>query len=224
MRATERRARLRGLYAITPDEPSLERLIARVAAAIDGGALLVQYRAKNLAAAQRAAQARALVSLCRPRGVPLIVNDDPDLAVAVGADGVHLGRDDADPATVRRQLPEAIIGVSCYDQPALARQAAAAGADYVGIGSLFPSGTKPRAVPASLSLLAQARAAGGLPVAGIGGIRPDNAASVVAAGADMIAVIGSLFDTPDVARAARELSLTFATDGSPHVRTQPAAL
>ena len=224
MQPAERRAQLRGLYAITPDEPSLERLVAKVTAAIDGGARLVQYRAKRLPATERADQARALVGLCHARSVPLIVNDDPELAAAVGADGVHLGRDDDDPAAARRLLPQAIIGVSCYNHPALARRAAAAGADYIGIGSLFPSGTKPQAVAAPLSLIAEARAAGGLPVAGIGGIGPDNAAAVVAAGADMIAVIGALFDPPDVACAARALSLPFAKNEFPHVRTQPAAL
>lgn len=219
MPAPERRARLRGLYAVTPEEGRLERLVELVSAAIGGGARLVQYRAKSLPADERAQQARALATVCRGSGVVLIVNDDPRLAAAVGADGVHLGRDDGDPAAARRLMPDALIGVSCYDQPHLAAQAAAAGADYVGIGSLFASGTKPDAVRATLSLVGEAKAACGLPVAGIGGITTANAASAVSAGADMIAVIGALFHAPDVEQAARALSLPFAMDASAHVRT-----
>lgn len=214
----ERRARLRGLYAITPEEARLDRLVEMVSEAIDGGARLVQYRAKSLSAPERARQARALATLCRAKAAALIVNDDPQLAAEVGADGVHLGRDDGDPAAARRLMPDALIGVSCYNQPLLAARAAAAGADYVGIGSLFPSGTKPGAVRAALSLIADAKAASGLPVAGIGGITTANAAAAINAGADMIAVIGALFRAPDVAKAARELSLPFAMDASAHVR------
>jgi len=218
----DRRACLRGLYAVTPEESRTDRLIAVVAAALDGGARLVQYRAKTLGPETRAEQARALVALCRARAVPLLVNDDVRLALAVNADGVHLGRDDGDPKAARQLMPTGIVGVSCYDQPDLATAAAAAGADYVGIGSLFPSATKPFAARAPLGLIAQARDAGGLPVAGIGGITADNAALAITAGADMIAVVGALFQAPDVAQAARELSFPFTTSHPTHVRTQPA--
>ena len=220
----DRQACLRGLYAVTPEESRTDRLLALVAAALDGGARLVQYRAKTLGPEARAEQARALLALCRPRAVPLIVNDDLPLALAVNADGVHLGRDDGDPKAARQLMPRVILGVSCYDHPDRAIAAAAAGADYVGIGSLFPSATKPGAVRAPLRLIAQARDAGGLPVAGIGGITADNATLAIHAGADMIAVVGALFQAPDVAQAAKALSLPFTTSHPTHVRTQPATL
>lgn len=220
----ERRWQLRGLYAITPETPDLARLLELVRAALDGGARLVQYRAKGLVAAERSRQAEALLKLCRERDVPLIVNDDLELAVRLAADGVHLGRDDGDPRQARERLPSAIVGVSCYNDPARAAAAAAAGADYVGIGSVFASTTKPQAVRARLDVLAQAKHAARIPIAAIGGITVANADQVVAAGADMIAVLSALFDAPDVTAAARALSRPFATDPEHHVRTQPAAV
>lgn len=221
---TERSARLRGLYAITPEREDDGQLVSLVTQAIAGGAMLVQYRAKRLPPAARARQAEALARACRPRGALLIVNDDASLARACGADGVHLGAGDGDPRAVRDAWPDAILGVSCYDRPELARAAAEAGADYVGIGSVFASRVKPGAVRAPLGRLAEARAASGLAVAAIGGITAENAPEAVAAGADMIAVISALFDAPDVALAARALSRPFDTDPLRHVRTQPAAL
>ena len=222
--ATERRRRLRGLYAVTPETDDLARLRELVGGAIAGGARLVQYRAKRLADRERRLQAESLLALCREHGVPLIVNDDLALAIALGADGIHLGRDDGDPREARERLPGAILGVSCYDSVARAVAAAEAGADYVGIGSVFPSATKPQAVRSALAVLGEARRRACLPVAAIGGITPANAAEAVAAGADMLAVITSLFDAPDVAAAARALSRPFETEADPHVRTQPAAL
>jgi len=216
--------RLRGLYAITPETTELAHLLDKVRAALDGGARLVQYRAKGVRGAERLRQAEALLRLCRERDVPLIVNDDLELALHLAADGVHLGRDDGDPRHARERFPQGIVGVSCYGEPARAAAAAAAGADYVGIGSVFDSPTKPGAVRAHLDILAEARRAGGLPVAAIGGITIANAGRAVAAGADMIAVLSALFEVPDVAQAARALSRPFATDPERHVRTQPAAI
>lgn len=217
-------ARLGGLYAITPEMADTQALLERVEAAIAGGAALVQYRAKAIAAALRTEQAGRLVALCRARGVPLIVNDDVALAEAVCADGVHLGRDDGDARAARARLPRAILGISCYADPARAEAAAALGADYVGIGSVFASRTKPGAMRAALACLAEARRRGGLPVAAIGGITAANAGEAIAAGADMIAVVSALFDAPDIAAAARALSQPFATRGSSDVRAQPATL
>jgi len=222
--ATERRGRLRGLYAITPETDDLVRLLGLVRAALDGGARLVQYRAKSLAARERLRQAQALLALCRGQGIPFIVNDDLQLAFQLGADGVHLGRDDADPREARRRLPGAIVGVSCYDDPARAVAAAQAGADYAGIGSVFASSTKPQAVRAGLAALSEARRRAPIPIAAIGGITAANAAEAVAAGADMLAVISALFDAPDVAAAARAISRPFDTETDSHVRTQPATL
>jgi thiamine-phosphate pyrophosphorylase len=224
MSATERRAGLRGLYAITPESGDPAALCRLVAAAVDGGARLVQYRAKLLAPRERLARAAPLLALCRARGVPLVINDDIELALALGADGVHLGRDDGDPVEARRRLPGAILGVSCYDDVDRAAAAEQAGADYVGIGSVFASATKPHAARAGLATLAQARRRVRIPIAAIGGITAANAAEAVAAGADMLAVISALFDAPDVTAAARALSRPFHTEPDTHVRTQPAAL
>lgn len=222
----EHRARLRGLYAITPETDDDARLVGLVRAALDGGARLVQYRVKRLAARDRLRQAQALLVLCRERQVPLIVNDDVELAVCVGADGVHLGRDDGDPRDLRSRLPGAILGVSCYDDPARVVAAEAAGADYAGIGSVFASSTKPQAARAGLEAILHARRLARLPVAAIGGITAGNVAQAVAAGADMVAVISALFDAPDVTEAARMLSRPFdpETESDSHVRTQPATL
>ena len=223
--AVDRRGRLRGLYAITPETEDLARLVGLVRAALDGGARLVQYRTKRMAARERLRQAQALLAVCRERGALFIVNDDLELALRVGADGVQLGRDDGDPREARLRLPEAILGVSCYDNPARAIAAAQAGADYAGIGSVFASSTKPQAVRSGLAALTEAKRLAPIPIAAIGGITAENAAQAVAAGADMLAVISALFDAPDVTAAARALSRPFDTDSrSNHVRTQPAAL
>lgn len=219
------RARLRGLYAITPECADTESLVARIRLCLEGGARIVQYRAKSLAPSAALEQARRLAHECRRAGALFIVNDSPELAIAAGADGVHLGRDDADPRGARIRMPRGVIGVSCYADPAHARDAAAAGADYVAIGSLFPSSTKPGAVHAPLEAIARAKAAGGLPVAAIGGIGPSNAARVLDAGADMLAVISALYEAPDVRAAARSISRLFESQQrSTDVRAQPRAV
>jgi len=213
--------RLRGLYAITPESADTDALAAAVAACLEGGAALVQYRAKQAHAALALEQARRLAGLCHAHGVPLIVNDSVDLALASGADGVHLGRGDSGAREARARWPEGIIGVSCYADAERARAAAADGADYVAVGALFASDTKPAAVRAPLELIARARQASGLPVAAIGGITPDNARAVLAAGADMVAVISAVFGAPDVRAAARAISGLF---GDPDVRAQQDAV
>lgn len=206
---SEARSRLRGLYAITPESVDTGALASQVERCLEGGAALVQYRAKAAAPAVALEQACRLVALCRSFGVPLIVNDSIDLARASGADGVHLGRDDVSIEAARGALPGAIVGVSCYADPSLARYAAQKGADYVAIGSVFASSTKPQAVRASLASLGEARRVSGLPVAAIGGITLDNADQAVAAGADMLAVITALFAARDVRAVARAFSDRF---------------
>lgn len=197
-----RAARLRGLYVVTPDAEDIVALAARVEAAIDGGASVVQYRNKTAASAAQRTQAYALAVLCRARDVLYIVNDDPELAAVVNADGVHLGEDDADVARARAIVgPHALIGVSCYNDLARARTLADAGADYLAFGSLFDSSVKPDARRAPLDLLRAARSLG-LPIVGIGGIDAGNAAEVVDAGADAVAVISAVFDAEDVEGAA----------------------
>ena len=199
----------RGLYLITPDEADTPRLLARVAAVIDAGPVLLQYRNKAAGAALRRQQAMQLLALCRGHGVALLINDDWRLAIELGADGAHLGTDDGDIAAARAAMgPLAVLGASCYDDLARARRAAAAGASYLAFGAFFPSGTKPLARRAAPSLLA-ASAELGLPRVAIGGITPDNAHSLVVAGADLVAVIGGVFDAPDPAAAARAVSDCF---------------
>lgn len=203
--------RLRGLYAITPLGLAQAELLARVQRALEGGACLVQYRGKNGKdpdTGSRADEARALAALCRARRVSFIVNDDVELALAVDADGVHLGRDDGNLAAARDRLPGKLLGASCYDRIDLARAAIGAGADYVAFGSVFASSTKPGAVRAPLSLFADARALG-VPLCAIGGITAGNAPAVVRAGADLLAVIADLFDAPDVAVRAGAFAKLF---------------
>lgn len=202
----------RGLYVLTdsaliPDE----KLVPAVAAAIAGGAVMVQYRDKSDDMGKRRWEAQDLVNLCRPLGVPLIINDDVALAAAVGAAGVHLGRDDGDIAAARATLgPGAIIGVSCYDDLVLAAAAAAAGADYVAFGSFYPSRVKPDAVRATPALLQQAKQQLHLPITAIGGITAANAAPLIAAGADLLAVISDVFGQQDIRAAARRIADLFA--------------
>jgi thiamine-phosphate pyrophosphorylase len=194
--------KLRGLYAITPEDT------ARVAPAVSSGALCaLQYRSKSLDTVRRRAEALALAQLCRRHGVPLIINDDLELALSIGADGVHLGREDGDLKAARMKLQGRILGVSCYDSLEAARAAVAAGADYVAFGSVFASPTKPGAVRAPLALFSHDL---GVPKVAIGGITVDNAPRLAAAGADAVAVISDLFDAPDVAARAREYAKVFA--------------
>jgi thiamine-phosphate pyrophosphorylase len=217
--------RLRGLYAITPETQDTERLARLVGECLEGGATALQYRAKGVPPGIALTQARRLAALCRDHGAIFIVNDSVELALAAGATGVHLGRDDSAPHEARMVMPRGLIGVSCYDQPLLAKAAAVAGADYVAIGSVFASSTKPRAVRAPLALLAQARDVTGLPVVAIGGITLANAGEAIAAGADMVAVIAGVFAAPDVRAAARGFARLFdTTPGNHDVRTQPRAV
>jgi len=193
----------RGLYAITPDETDTPRLLARVETVLAAGTTWLQYRNKAAGETLRETQARELLPLCRRYGVALIVNDDWRLAAAIGADGAHLGEDDGEIAAARAALGEAaIIGASCYDDLALARQAADSGASYIAFGAFFPSPTKPNARRASPQLLRDS-APLGLPRVAIGGITPDNARPLVDAGADLLAVISGVFDAADPAAAVR---------------------
>jgi len=194
-----------GLYVIPPATLTGRALLDAAAAALAGGAVCLQYRAKSQA---DAAAARALKALCRRRGARFIVNDDVPLALEVDADGVHLGRDDGDPLAARACLgPDRIIGVSCYNDLDRARRLAGQGADYLAFGSVAASPTKPGAVRCPPGVLGRARALG-LPVVAIGGITLELAPALVAAGADLLAVISDVFEADDVearTRAYREL-------------------
>ncbi|MBC9073493.1 thiamine phosphate synthase [Thauera sp. CAU 1555] len=212
---------LRGLYLVTPDEPDTATLLARVGRALAARPVLLQYRNKLLDAAGRRTQAAEVLALCRAAGVPMVVNDSVELALDIAADGVHLGRDDGDPAAARARLGAGrIIGVSCYDEWARAVAGARAGADYLAFGAMFASPTKPAAVRAPLELLGRARRELGRPVAAIGGITAENAAQLVAAGADLLAVISDVFAAPDPAVRGAEYAAVFRAGPRPAARPQ----
>lgn len=191
---------MRGLYAITPEGPGL---VAKVRAALEGGIALLQYRRKS----GTRAEADAIARLAEEFHVPLIINDDVELALEVGAAGAHLGRDDGDFSIARKKLNGRILGASCYDRLDLATAAVAAGADYVAFGSVFASPTKPQAVRAPLSLFKNDL---GVPLCAIGGITLANAPQAIAAGAHLLAVVSDLFDAPDIAARARAYGKLFA--------------
>ena len=196
----------RGLYLITPDERDPARLLERVLPLLPFAAC-VQLRAKSMGD-------HALRDACAETGVAFIVNDDARLAHALHADGVHLGEHDGGIPEARTLLGDAaIIGISCYDDLQRARDAAAAGADYIAFGAFFPSPTKPNARRASPALLRDS-ADLGIPRVAIGGITPDNARPLVEAGADLIAVISGIFDAPDPVATARAYLSTFQNDGN----------
>jgi thiamine-phosphate pyrophosphorylase len=203
---------VRGLYAVTPETLDTAELQRKVRAALAGGVLLVQYRNKTFDQALRAKQAEALRGLCRAAAVPLIVNDDIELARAIRAAGVHLGKEDAALGAARAALgPGALIGVSCYDDLARAIDAERAGASYVAFGSFYPSSVKPDAVRAPIELLRKARAALHGPIVAIGGITADNAGALITAGADAVAVVSALFDADDPGGSAQTFGRLFAT-------------
>ena len=205
------RLSLSGLYVLTPDRADTPLLLEQVRAVLAGGASAVQYRNKTAAPELRLSQVRALRAACADCAATFIVNDDVELAAKVDADGVHLGRDDATVRAARARLgPRTMIGVSCYDSLARADAAVGAGADYVAFGSFFPSAVKPDAARASTALLSAAKRNWRVPVVAIGGITAGNAAPLLAAGADALAVISAVFDAPDVRSAAHAFAQLFS--------------
>jgi len=190
-----------GLYALTDSLCCTERGLGRVEAALRGGASMLQLRCKSPTLTLE--YARELVALGHSFGIPVIINDDVELAYAACADGVHLGQDDGSIEEARAVLgAKAIIGVSCYASLAQARSAAEHGADYLAFGSFFPSRTKPQATRATLDVLEAAQALR-KPLVAIGGILPENGRPLIAAGASALAVIDGIFGAPDIASAAR---------------------
>ena len=196
--------KLRGLYAVTPDCADGTRLLADVEAVLAGGCRIVQYRDKLSLMSEQVARAQALRDLTRRFGVRLLINDDLALAALVHADGVHLGKDDGNLAAARAILgPGKILGASCYADFAAAEAASQAGADYIAFGAVYPSPTKPQAATATTDLFVQAKTTLTAASCAIGGITLDNAPPLIAAGADLLAVITDLFSAPDItARAA----------------------
>ncbi|MDB5775932.1 MAG: thiE [Herbaspirillum sp.] len=200
----------RGLYLVTPDWDDTERLLRVSEQALQGGAAVLQYRHKTAGAQQAVEQAGALLALCRRYHVPLIVNDNVVLCMTIGADGVHVGGTDAAVGEVRAALgDDKIVGASCYGSPALAQQSAEAGASYLAFGGFYPSQVKQYEVSTQPELIAQIKRSIALPVVVIGGMTLANAAPLVAMGADMVAVISSVYNAPDPQAAAEKFAALF---------------
>lgn len=201
-----------GLYAISdPDLLPDERLVPAVEAALRGGAVMVQYRDKKSGPTDRLRRANDLLSVCRNAHVPLLINDDAELAKRIGAAGAHLGQEDGELRAARDLLgPEAILGQTCHASLDLAEAAVESGADYLAFGRFFPSMTKPGAPAATPDILQQAQRFG-RPLSAIGGITLENAPLLIAQGADLLAVIGGLFGTDDVEARARAFTELFNT-------------
>jgi hydroxymethylpyrimidine kinase/phosphomethylpyrimidine kinase/thiamine-phosphate diphosphorylase len=197
---------IKGLYLITDHG---ERLVERVSDALSGGVSVLQYRNKEKDYRSRLAEGRVLRQLCASRGVTFIVNDDPLLAAELGADGVHLGQDDGNIAEVRRILgKDKIIGVSTHTAQEAVR-AEAEGADYVGFGAMYPTGSKNvRHIPGPAQL-EPVKASISIPVVAIGGLTRDNTCPAIDAGADGVAVISSILSNPEPGLAATEMALLF---------------
>ncbi len=200
----------RGVYVITPDWNDTTRLVAAVLAAIRGGAGAVQYRNKSASSGLREEQASALARVARSAGLPFFVDNHADLAVAVGADGLHIGREDGKPAAVRAKLPPAMaLGVSCYGDLDLVVEAVEAGAAYVAIGAMYPSRTKVGATTVPAERVGEARRLGACVVAS-GGIDAATIARMADCGADAVGVVSAIFDSDDPERATAVLATRFA--------------
>ncbi|MBI2800836.1 MAG: thiamine phosphate synthase [Gammaproteobacteria bacterium] len=206
----------RGIYAITPDNMALSALTEAVEIALEQGVDLLQYRTKSGDLSTHRAAARAFRRLCTKHGTLFIVNDDLELALAVEADGVHLGQYDREFETLAvNHTRDFLIGISCYNSLARARAALDAGADYIAFGSFYPSHTKSGAPPCAVDVLRDARAERQVPIIAIGGISPENGAALLAAGADYLAVANGIFGQRDVAAAAARLrALIEATEST----------
>ena len=210
-----------GVYAITPDSLDTALLLSLSAAMLEAGVRTIQYRRKLTPAASQLVEARQLQALAASHGANLIINDDLALALAVGASGVHWGRDDVGASSVeslakdikaaRAKAAEVglgaplIVGISCYNEFARAELAAEAGADYVAFGSMFPSSTKPLATVAPVALITRAKRKFEIPVVAIGGITRDNASSLIEAGVDAVAVITDLYSATDQRQIAERV-------------------
>ena len=204
------RRHLRGLYVIIDPEVARGRDETEIARqAIEGGARLIQLRDKSREKGLQLPIAQALQALCREGGALFFVNDHVDLALAIGADGVHLGQKDLPVAVVRGLIPPAMLVGCSTNNPDEARLAEADGADYVSVGRLFPTGSKQNTRPATLDTLRAVRDAINIPVCAIGGVDESNVDNVIAAGADMVSVIAAVVAADDVREAARRLASRF---------------
>jgi thiamine-phosphate pyrophosphorylase len=211
-RSKTHKDKLKGLYAITD-----EKLITRqgfseaVELALQGGARIIQYRDKSNNPQKRFQQATILCSLCEQYQAVSIINDDIELAKAVNAHGVHLGKDDASLTKARQTLgDDAIIGISCYNNLPLAINAEKNTADYVAFGAMFSSSTKPEAIKTNIDIISNAKQQLSIPVCAIGGITDKNIQQLIQQGVDMTAVISSLFASNDIKDTADSLSKHFS--------------
>ncbi|HET9733562.1 MAG TPA: thiamine phosphate synthase [Acidimicrobiales bacterium] len=192
----------RRLYLCTPDRPDLAEFVA---ACIEGGVDVVQLREKHLEARQLILRARMVAHVCRSAGVPFLVNDRPDLAVAAGADGVHVGQDDCPPQVARRIMgPDALVGLSTHKPEELA-EAASEPVDYVSAGPVTPTPTKPGRPGVGLGYVTHAVSSAGRPVFVTGGVAPDTVPAIAAAGATRFVVVRWLTEAADPLAAARAL-------------------
>jgi thiamine-phosphate pyrophosphorylase len=204
---------IKGLYAVTPDEPDTDVLLAKVEAALLGGINILQYRNKQANHKLLTQQAQAILPLCRQYNVPLIINDSVKLCLTLDADGVHIGAEDGNLSEVRTRLgPNKILGASCYNRFDLALTAQQAGADYVAFGACFASTTKPNAPVASLDLFKLAQAQLHIPTVAIGGITLTNVLQAIDAGASAIAVINAIFNSSDVKLSTQQFAQLFDTN------------
>lgn len=203
---------MNGLYIVTPDWDDTERLLSVSEQALQGGATLLQYRHKTAGPELRRTQAIALQALCRRYARPFIINDYVELCMELNADGIHVGGTDASIAAVRAAVgPDKIVGASCYGSLQLARDAHLAGASYVAYGGFYPSRVKKYPLTTSIDILAQSKAEIPLPSVVIGGMTQQNSAPLVAAGADMVAAISSVYLADDPQAAARAFADLFGT-------------
>jgi thiamine-phosphate pyrophosphorylase len=205
-------SRLRGLYAILdPDVAGNRDLLDITRDAIAGGARLFQYRDKTRDKGEQYALAAALHALCREHGAMFFMNDHADIALAIEADGVHVGQKDMPVAAVRKIVPATMLIGASTNNLDEARQAVADDADYVSVGRLFATGSKADTRPATLEMLHAVKSSVPVPVCGIGGINESNIQSVIDTGADMAAVISAVVAVDDVREAVERLGEPFNT-------------
>lgn len=194
------------LYAVTDRAWTLRRtLYEQIEQALAGGVTMIQLREKQLTRPELIAEARALLPLCHSYGAPLIVNDDAEAAVLAGADGVHVGREDCPVAELRRRFgPDLIIGATAKTVEQ-ARRAEASGADYLGVGAVFPSPTKRAALRITAAQLKEICNSVRIPAVAIGGIGGDNMAQLAGCGMAGFAVVSAIFGADDIRQAAASL-------------------
>lgn len=201
---------MKGLYIVSPDWDDTGRLVQATGEALRGGASLVQYRHKTADDGLLREQATALLAVCRQYGRPFIMNDHVDIGLSIGADGIHVGGTDMPVAEVRKAVgPDRIVGASCYGSLELAEEAVAAGASYIAFGGFYPSRVKQYPVTTPMAIVTQAKQRWAVPVVVIGGMTAENSSPLIAAGADMVAVVSSVYMAEDPFASAQAFARLF---------------